>query len=420
MRLSLFGLHQYALVQSGMYSRIQGRHRVQRMSLKEFYCSRIDPAGTPRHFRPSRHGECSKKRSGICRPFAYAAFILWMVLPMTVWGQSKISISAPTPVRGGIPFLVTVSVESLAGIDAFGFELRYNENLLTFNGTTGAQRGALILGFDNFLFNKAATGTIRVGGYGANATQSANGILCQFPFTAKTGVNDIAVLDIRNAVDFPQAPAIEPFRLIIKQDPLSGSGLSVENAQGRRSSAVKDSIVWIPIDAAFAAGNSVRGAHSQIIYNPSILEYMDALKGDQVPSDYVITRDPVSSGTLNLDLSQGSVDLLAGNLWKVRFRITNNAALGPSSITLTPESCYFLLSDSSQIPVVNLRNGSVTVFPTGDANRDGSVTVADVLTVVLATLYSAYADEFTDCNQDLLTNNSDIICTMNALFSRGS
>jgi hypothetical protein len=147
---------------------------------------------------------------------------------------------------------------------------------------------------------------------------------------------------------------------------------------------------------------------------------MDALKGDQVPSDYVIARDLVSPGTLDLGLSQGSVDLSPGDLWKVQFRIRANAALGQSDIVLTPQSCYFLLQDLSQLSDVTLRNGSVTVLPTGDANRDGSVTIADVLTVVLAVLYTAYADEFTDCNQDLTTNNSDIICTMNALFSRGS
>ena len=376
---------------------------------------------TPGHLTPPRSENHLTKPSGIRRQVPCIALLLCIILTAAAWGQSKISISAPTPVRGGIPFLVTVSVEGLAGIDAFGFELRYNESLLTFNSTTGAQRGALILGFDNFLFNKIAAGTIRVGGYGAQATQSADGILCQFPFKANTGVNDIAVLDIRNLVDLtPQAPVIEPFRVIIRQETLSGSGLSVENARGRRSSDAKDSIVWIPIEATWAEGSSVRGALSQILYDPSVLEYLDALKGDSVPSDYVITRNPVSPGTLNLGLSQGSLNLPPGDLWKVQFRITTNAALGRSPITLTPGSCYFLLSDSSQIPVVTLRNGSVTVFPTGDANRDGSVTIADVLTVVLAVLYSPYADEFTDCNQDLLTNNSDIICTMNALFSRGS
>lgn len=390
------------------------------MSLNELHCSRTDPAGTPEHFWPSRYDDRSKKRLGICRPFAFAGFILWMALPITVWGQSKISITAPPSVRGDRSFWVAVFVQDLAGIDAFGFELRYNENLLTFNGTTGAQRGALIKGFDNFLFNKIAAGTIRVGGYGTQATQSADGILCQFPFKANTGVNDIAVLDIRNLVDLPQAPVIEPFRVIIRQETLSGSGLSVENARGRRSSDAKDSIVWIPIEATWADGSSLRGAHSQVIYNSSILEYMDALKGDQVPSDYVIARDLVSPGTLDLGLSQGSVDLSPGDLWKVQFRIRANAALGRSDIVLTPQSCYFLLQDLSQLSDVTLRNGSVTVLPTGDANRDGSVTIADVLTVVLAVLYTAYADEFTDCNQDLTTNNSDIICTMNALFSRGS
>ena len=97
-----------------------------------------------------------------------------------------------------------------------------------------------------------------------------------------------------------------------------------------------------------------------------------------------------------------------------------DAALGRSTVALTGNSCYFLLAGNVQLPAAATRNGSVSVFPTGDANRDGSISIADVLTVVLGTLYTAYADEFTDCTQDGSTDSLDIICTTNALFSRGN
>ena len=343
------------------------------------------------------------------------AIFLGMSPWITVMGQPMISVSAPASVRGGQDLPVSVLIENLGGIEAFGFELRYNENLITYNSATGTQKGALIQGFNNFLSNKVATGTIRVGGYGLTPTQASNGVLCLFLFTVKTGVADVMILDIRNPVDFPQVPTLVPLRINVSREPLSGSGMSAENARGRKGTSL-----FFPIEATLPAGSSVRGARGQINYDPGILDYLGVSKGDQVPSDYVLTQQLSSPGILNLGISGGSGDLSTGNVWKVHFQIKTSAILGRSTVTLTPEACYFTLAGNTQLPVAAIRNGSISVYPTGDANRDGNITIADVLTVILGTIYTAYADEFTDCNQDQSTNSQDIICTINALFSRGN
>lgn len=343
------------------------------------------------------------------------AIFLGMAPWFSVLAQPSINISAPPTVRGGQVFSVSVSVENLGGIDAFGFELRFNENLITYNSASGAQKGPLIQGFNNFLSNKVATGTIRVGGYGLSPTQAADGVLCLLPFTVKMGVADVTILDIRNPVDFPQVPTLVPFRISVLREPLSGSGMSVENARGRKGTSL-----FLPIEATLPTGSSVRGAQSQVTYDPSILDYLGISKGDQVPSDFVPTHQLVSPGVLNLGISGGSSDLSSGDLWKVHFQIKTSAFLGRSTVALVPEFCTFLLAGNIQLPVAATRNGSISVYPTGDANRDGNITIADVLTVILGTIYSAYADEFTDCNQDQSTNSQDIICTINTLFSRGN
>lgn len=341
-------------------------------------------------------------------------FLLVLFLCVSVQAQTPLRVSAPATVRGGESFNVDVTADNPSGIDAFGFEFHFNENLLTFNGPV--QRGALTQGFSQLMGNRVAAGLVRVGAFNLTPLGNTPGTLCTIPMTVKTGVEDDTVLDITVTVDFPLAPIVVPKRISVQRETLPAGALAVGQKRGFR-----DSTLTLPVTASMPAGAAIRGLLARLQYNAAVLDYVDTSLGSQVPSGYTPAATPAGSGLLDLQLSTSNTDnLVDGEVFKVRFHVKTDAALGASIVTTQSPPSYFLNSSGGQIPVGTVRPGAIIVHPHGDSNKNGVVTVADLLLTLLGTLYTDYSDEFTACGGGGSTTVSDAVCVIGAIFSGGN
>ena len=326
-------------------------------------------------------------------------------------GAAQLQLTSPTTVNGGQTFFVDVSAIGISGTEAFGFELRFNPIVLTFNSV---QKGSLTQSFDKLLSNDLGNGVVRIGGYGLGAIGSSTGTLCRVSFTAKTGVEDETILHLRSTVDFPQAPSLDPVRISILRESLANNGMSIAHKRGRRNMNV-----IVPIIAFLPTGNTFRGAAVRLFFDTVALQFVDTAKGSAVPSSYNVTSQTPAPGTVDLTLTtSGSQDLVDGEFWTARLKVKVDAPLEATAINISSEESYFVdFPNGAQIALGTTRNGSVTVHPRGDANRTGNVTVADILTILLGILSNVYADEFTDCNKTGATTVDDIVCAIDALFA---
>ena len=126
--------------------------------------------------------------------------------------------------------------------------------------------------------------------------------------------------------------------------------ISVSSVEGKRGDLVDVSV-------RISSGTQMQACDFELLYNPSVVEVISAVKGSSLPSSPIINTSRL--GKVVYSYASTSATTSSTALLNVQFKIKDSANYGESAITLNMKD----LSTGSFAPIENtVKNGKVTVL----------------------------------------------------------